>query len=164
MQYQIGDKVFHPIHGIGKIVAIKEKALNGDVPSLYYEVAMSNSRMWVMVHPLEEGRLRHITPRSDMERYHSLLKSRPVPLENNYRQRQNDLITRFKSGTLQDLCEIVRDLRARKTLRVLSEFDSTLLTRASDYLFDEWAAINEISRYEASRDVEALLVEGQSSL
>jgi RNA polymerase-interacting CarD/CdnL/TRCF family regulator len=97
-----------------------------------------------------------------MARYYSLLKSRPVPLENNYRQRQNDLITRFKTGTLQALCEIVRDLRARKTLRVLSEFDSTLLTRASDYLFDEWAAINEISRYEASQDVEALLVEGQS--
>jgi RNA polymerase-interacting CarD/CdnL/TRCF family regulator len=64
MQYQIGDKVFHPIHGIVKIVAIKEKALNGDVPSLYYEVAMSNSRMWVMVHPLEEGPA-HITPKSE---------------------------------------------------------------------------------------------------
>jgi hypothetical protein len=42
--------------------------------------------------------------------------------------------------------------------------NSTAPAQASDYLFDEWAAINEISRYEASQDVEALLVEGQTYL
>jgi hypothetical protein len=110
MQYQIGDKVFHPIHGIGKIVAIKEKALNGDVPSLYYEVAMSNSRMWDGARWKKAPAPHH--PKSEMERYYSLLKSRPMPLENNYRQRQNDLITRLKRHTAA-LCEIVRTCGAK---------------------------------------------------
>ena len=162
MQYQIGDKVVHPIHGVGNIVAIKEMTLNGDEPRLYYEVAIFKTRLWVLVNPPVEGRLRPITPKSDLARYHLLLKSRPLPLENNYRIRQNDLITRFKSGTFQALCEIVRDLRARKTFRSLSEFDTTLLSKASDYLFEEWAVMNEVTKNEAALDVEALLVQGQS--
>jgi len=161
MQMNIGQNVFHPSHGVGKITAIKELEMNGAEPRLYYEVSLFHTTVWVLVEPQERGKLRPITSRSELARYRAVLKSPPVSMNNNFRIRQNDLDTRLKLGTFQAICEIVRDLSARRLSKSLTDYESGLLKKTREFLCQEWAAINGISGVDAARDVEALLVEGQ---
>jgi RNA polymerase-interacting CarD/CdnL/TRCF family regulator len=164
MQLQIGDMVFHPIHGVGRIAAVKELKLNEEAPRSYYEVKLFNMTVWVLIEPIRIGRLRPITGRSEIARYRRLLKSRPISMDNNFRLRQNDLDNRFKLGTFQAICEIVRDLSARRLLKSLTEFELNLLRRTSEFLFQEWAVMAGVTSIEAATDIEALLMEGREHL
>jgi len=161
MQYKVGEQVFHPVYGVGKIVAIKELQINGAEPNLYYEVMIDTTTVWVLIDPDKIGRLRPITPKSELAGYRRLLKSHPISLDRDFRTRRNDLNSRFKEGTLQATCEIVRDLSARRYLKPLTGYESTLLHRAGEFLIQEWAMVNGLTATEAARDVQALLVEGR---
>jgi CarD family transcriptional regulator len=163
VQLEIGDQVFHPIHGVGKVVAVKALALDGEKSRWYYEVALANSTIWVLIEPLGIGRLRRITPRDELARYRALLKSEPTSLNKNFRLRQVDLTDRMKSGSFQAICEIVRDLRARQLSKPLTDYESTLLKKTHDMLVQEWAATTRTTQREAAKTVEELLTEGQRS-
>jgi RNA polymerase-interacting CarD/CdnL/TRCF family regulator len=164
VQLEIGDQVFHPIHGVGKVVAIKSLALDGAASRWYYEISLFHTTVWVLVDPHGIGRLRRITPRSELARYRALLKSQPSSLSDNFRDRQSDLNDRLKLGTFQAICEIVRDLSARRALKPLTDFESNLLKKTRDLLFQEWAATNSVTNSEAARSVEDLLNEGQKQI
>ena len=163
MQLAVGDTVFHSIHGVGKVVATKELTFNAEEPRLYYEVAMPHTTVWVLIEPQVEGRLRPITPRSELPRYGALLKSRPISLDNDFRTRQIDLDNRLKLGTFQAICEIVRDLNARRLQIPLTNYESSLLKRTSQFLFEEWAEVSGVTSSEAERGIEELLREGQKN-
>jgi CarD family transcriptional regulator len=163
MEYQVGEKVFHPMHGVGEIAAIEGIRFEGVPTRPYYKVVFSTINLWVEEESTRVGRLRPITPRVDFARYLALLASQPQPLDNNFRNRQNDLVNRMKSGTFESICEIVRDLNARRSIKKLSEFDGTLLKKASGFLFEEWAEVNDVTRAEAESNVESLLKEGISN-
>jgi CarD family transcriptional regulator len=161
VQLEIGDQVFHPIHGVGKVVAVKAMALNGERSRWYYEVVLINSTIWVLVEPFGIGRLRRITPKDELARYRALLKSEPASLSNNFRLRQVDLNDRMKLGTFQAICEVVRDLNARRLSKSLTDYESNLLKKAHEMLIQEWAATSKMTSREAAQTIDDLLLEGQ---
>jgi RNA polymerase-interacting CarD/CdnL/TRCF family regulator len=161
---EIGGQVFHPIHGVGKVVAIRSLAFDGKRPRLYYEVALDKTTIWVLIEPQGIGRLRPITPKSELARYRAVLKGRPTSLSDNFRARQSDLDVRLKLGTFQAICEIVRDLSARRVRKPLTDYELDLLKKAREFLFQEWAVINRVTSSEAAQSVEALLSEGRKNL
>jgi RNA polymerase-interacting CarD/CdnL/TRCF family regulator len=161
---EIGGQVFHPIHGVGKVVAIRSMAFDGKRPRLYYEVTLEKTTIYVLIEPQGMGRLRLITPKSELARYRDLLKSRPASLSDNFRARQSDLDVRLKLGTFQAICEIVRDLSARRARKPLTDYELEMLKKARGFLFQEWALINHVTSSEAARTVEALLSEGRGNL
>ncbi|MEK7328584.1 MAG: CarD family transcriptional regulator, partial [Chloroflexota bacterium] len=113
MQFKVGERVVHPAHGIGQIIKIEEKRLFGGEARLYYEVATQKNTVWV---PIEAGKtvgLRPLMTKDDLARFRGILKSRPTTLNKDHRQRHLELMDRLKQGTLQVVCEVVRDLTAR---------------------------------------------------
>jgi len=93
-----------------------------------------------------------------------VLKGRPTSLSDNFRARQSDLDVRLKLGTFQAICEIVRDLSARRVRKPLTDYELDLLKKAREFLFQEWAVINRVTSSEAAQSVEALLSEGRKNL
>lgn len=163
MLFQVDELVVHPAHGVGRIVGLVTKRFTGAEAHLYYEFAAGRSTVWVPVEASAASGLRRLTPKDELARYRGVLRSRPISLTPDHRQRRQDLLSHLKVGLFQNLCEVVRDLTARGWLKPLSEMDSSTLRKTRDDLCQEWAAADGVSVLEAVKEVDALLFEGRQT-
>lgn len=163
VQFHVGDKVFHPIYGVGHIQTVENKRLAGNVSRLYYQVSTEKSTVWVPVNAQETIGLRALTTKRDLARFRTLLKSRPTPLTDNHGKRHIEIASRLKEGSLEVKCKAVRDLVARGWRKQLSSADAAALRRARDALCQEWAAADGVSLADASREVDALLTQARKA-
>lgn len=161
MNFSCGDDVVHQRFGVGTIVSIEEMEFGGDGPCVYYRVDFGKTTLWVPVKIPKSRGLRPVTPKRDLARYRSVLESRPVHLNDNFRKRQSELEDRMDHGTFQALCEVVRDLSARNREKVLSNYELTLLRRTRAAMDSEWARSSNLSMIHAVDEIDALLRKGR---
>ncbi|MBL8045947.1 MAG: hypothetical protein JNL09_05365 [Anaerolineales bacterium] len=161
MQFKIGDYVVHAQFGIGQVVEIEEKQFAGEAARLFYAVAMERSTVWVPVTTDPSANLRSLVTRKQLPDYRNLLRSRPVPLNPDRRQRSLELTGRLRQGSFAIHCEVIRDLSALGWPKALSSADNTLLNRAQEAICQEWAKATGQSILEISQEVTALLQEGR---
>ena len=163
MPYQVNDFVVHPVHGVGHIVSLAMQRFFDPEARLYYEIVIERNTVWVPVDTSVASGLRPVTPKSELARYRRVLRSRPVSLAADHRQRHQDLINQLKAGQFQNACEVARDLTARCWLKPLNDWDSRTLRKTRDDLCREWAAADGMSVPEATKEIDALLLEGRQA-
>ncbi|MBL8096211.1 MAG: hypothetical protein JNL73_18690 [Anaerolineales bacterium] len=161
MQYQVDDRVVHINHGVGRVVGLVTNSFAKSEAKLYYEIALDQSTVWVLVQSGGPQELRALTHKRDLERYRAVLRSRPTELSTDHRQRRLDVLQQLKDGSFASLCAVVRDLTARGRIKPLNEIDSMTLRQAHGNLSREWAAADGITITEAVRHIESLMLEGQ---
>jgi RNA polymerase-interacting CarD/CdnL/TRCF family regulator len=164
MSFQIDQRVVYPAFGLGRIAALVKKCFYEADTQDFYEVVGEHSTVWVQVSDASARGLRRLTRRDELPRYRSMLRKAPAELSPDAHQRFRDLQAHLKRGTLQDLCEIVRDVSARGWHRPLGEYDTVGLKKSLNWLCQEWAAADGVSLAEATAEVNALLLEGRRAL
>jgi RNA polymerase-interacting CarD/CdnL/TRCF family regulator len=162
MAIKANDWAVHPWHGIGRVVKLETRRFDGGPERHYYEFAIPTGTVWVLVHGSPSG-LRPLTAKGDLDRYRSLLSSRPEPLDANHRQRQIELAERARENSFDTRCKLVRDLTGAGWNRALNESDSVMLRKVRDALCAEWAVVEGLSVNEATREVMGLLQEGKKA-
>jgi CarD family transcriptional regulator len=160
MAFEVYDWVVHPQHGVGRVINLEIRQFDSGSEQLYYKISIPNGTLWVQVDGSTCG-LRKVTARCDLDKYRDLLKSRPTPLTADHRQRLVELTDRYRQGSFQARCEVVRDLTAFGWYKPLGEANATLLRIAHQALYQEWATSEGVTINEATREVEALLREGK---
>ena len=112
MNFDIGDTVVHPQYGVGNVVQLEEREFERGNLRSYYEVSIpGGSTVWVPV-DLPDSGLRRLARKRDLARCREILTSKAVPLTDDGRIRQSELVARLKRGTIAMQCEVVRDLSA----------------------------------------------------
>jgi RNA polymerase-interacting CarD/CdnL/TRCF family regulator len=158
--FAVHDRVVHPVHGVGTVVCLANRQFDAGGNRLYYEVALSKGTIWVPADGGSSG-LRRLTAKSSLTQYRSLLSGRPAPLATDHREREHDVTARLRLGTFRAMCEVVRDLTAHGWHKPLCQSSAVLLRRAQEALGEEWAAAAELPVHEATRQVQALLLQGR---
>ena len=163
MQFQIGDRVVHPVYGLGTVKTFTEQQFGGTKMRQYYQVTTRGPTVWVPID--ERGRtvLRGIASKASLAKCRDLLRGSPIPFDNRRQVRQLEIGGRIKGGLLPAMCEMVRDLRARSWGIPLGIAEEALLTKISKALCDEWAASDGVSTASALHEIEDLLKEGSRS-
>ncbi len=161
MQFQVRDRVFHPIHGIGEIAAVSKQQFASGAARLYYQVVTDKCTVWVPVDAQESIGLRRMVEKRDLDQYRHVLTKRPNALIDDHAKRHAALSERLKQHSFRVLCEVVRDLSARSRHKSLTQLDAGLLRKSIDELYQEWAAAEGISVMAASQEVDALLLQSQ---
>jgi CarD family transcriptional regulator len=158
MQFKVGDNVVHPVYGLGHIVKIEEKQFSEiGATHLYYKITLPRSTIWIPIEAQAIIGLRLVTAKRELDQYRNLLKSRPVPLNNDDPQRHVELASRLKQGSFRVVCEVVRDLTAWGWRKPLGRTDAATLQKTRDSLYQEWATAAGLSMAEATEEVESLL-------
>ena len=156
----MGDCVVHKTFGVGHITALVEKEINEDEARLFYEVHLEKATIFVPVDSEHPSPFRMLSSEDDLAKFQRVLKSKPNLLDDNFRARFLSVDLKLKEGSLQAVCEVVRDLTAREHSKHLSKGDENRLQNAKDTLFKEWSVSKEISIAEAEQEIESLLLEG----
>jgi RNA polymerase-interacting CarD/CdnL/TRCF family regulator len=157
MDYHQGDLVVHQNFGVGTVIGLETKNQDGD-PCLFYRVGFEKTTVWVPVKENREDRVRPVTPKADLNRYRRLLKSKPEPLDGDFRTRQTILVKRMAAGTYAGICQVVRDLNAYQSIKSLTQFERNLFQNARTALVTEWSVSSGLSLEQAGVEIDHYLI------
>jgi RNA polymerase-interacting CarD/CdnL/TRCF family regulator len=158
---KVGDRVVHPVYGIGSVKSMGSSPLGGAETRQCYQVSTASATVWVPIDAAVNTGLRLLTSKRELGECRSLLKSRAGSLNVHYQKRHLELETRLKSGSLIAVCQVVRDLTALSRKKPLTTFEGNLLKKTFKSLSEEWAAAEGVSTATANQEIESLLSESK---
>lgn len=136
--FQIGDKVFYPMHGAGIINAIEEKEVLGKTQE-YYVIHIPISKMNVMIPSdrLQKSGIRPITDQDMMKEilndFHHSETGDTLP----WKERFNLNMEKMKTGEMHDSAEVVHNLLLRSKEKTLNTSERHMLNQARKNLISE---------------------------
>lgn len=158
MQFAIGDKVVHPIHGSGLITGVEHQELVEGFEHYYVlRVADKGLKVFVPMRKAEELGVRPATPRAELAHILDTLEGQPQALPEDHRERQARLQQRLTSGSLMQVAEVVRNLTWQEKLGRLTRADSRLLGQGRDLLAAEVALVTDTAVDDAHEVINAAL-------
>ncbi|HIV82182.1 MAG TPA: transcription factor YdeB [Candidatus Salinicoccus merdavium] len=158
--YQVGDSIFYPMHGAGKITAIEEKEVAGEKLQ-YYIIKMINDNMKVMI-PKNKISKTNIRPVTDLETVKEIAdmidtvesdKNLPWKKRNKV---NNDMI---KSGSLKACAEVIYGLSNMKREEKLNSSERSQLKQAQAFLMSELKLVEGLSSDKKDRFLSRLTEE-----
>lgn len=158
MQFSVGDKVVHPDHGPGLISSVEDRDLL-DGPKRYYAIDIPGHRLTVHmpVSRTDQVGLRPATSLASLPGLLSLLGTKPRILPANYKERQEEIWEKLKTGGVTQLAGVVRDLSWHKVRAHLTKRDTDYLRQGRDLLAAEMALVSADDVEEVGRLIEATM-------
>lgn len=164
LTFEIGERVVHPQHGVGDIVKLEDREFERGKIHRYYEISIpGGSIVWVPVDMSDSG-LRRLANKSELARCREILASKPMPVTEDGRVRQSELVARLKQGTIAVQCEVVRDLSAFVAHKSAYGTITVFLEATLRVLCQEWALVEGISTAEAAVQISLLLEKPEKRL
>ncbi len=161
MQFQIGDRVVHPVHGVVTVEGFSEQRFAGNASRQYYKVGTAGLTVWVPLDDRGATVLRRLASKDTLSECRRRLKSRPASLDKDRRIRQLELTNRLKGAALPALSEIVRDLTALGWRQPLGKSEQDLLKKAIKALSEEWAVVEGVTAATALCEIESILADAK---
>lgn len=158
MMFEIGAKVFYPMHGAGVIEAIQEKEILGE-KQRYYVLNITSKNMQVLI---PEGKTSHLGIRKVvdskvMEDVLSIFNEGETDQSLNQNQRHRVHKEKIKSGDIYQGAEVIRDLARISRKRSLGTEDKNMLTHAQQIFLSELVLVKELSEEEAHEMLKGVL-------
>ena len=162
MPFKVGDQVIHPRHGLGQVTKLAVKQFVEGEKRPFYEISFPGSTLWVPLNLATSG-IRKLSAKTEIASCRRTLKAPAAPLKDDFRLRQLELNDHLKEGTLTARCEVVRDLTAYSWHRPLNGSIVVFLQTTLEVLYQEWAAVEEITPDEAAIEIQSLLEKGKQA-
>lgn len=164
LTFKIGERVVHPQHGVGDIVKLEDREFERGKVHRYYEISIpGGSTVWVPV-DLSDSGLRRLANKSALAHCREILASKPMPVTEDGRVRQSELVARLKQGTIAVQCEVVRDLSAFVAHKAAYGTITVFLEATLRVLCQEWALVEGISTADAAVQISLLLEKPEKKL
>jgi len=164
MQFSVGDKVVHPHYGPGQIASVGWWELV-DGAKCYYVIDIPGRGLTVRVPVLKAGEvgMRLAMSQSRLPRVLCMLRGKPHPLPEDYRERQEQISAQLKTGGVIQLAKMVRDLTWHRELAHLTKKDSDYLKQGRELLAAEMALASGDDVSHASKLIEATVTAAMAS-
>jgi CarD family transcriptional regulator len=158
VEFQVGEKVIYPNHGIGVVESIQTRPVPGGKISLYQLRILSNdSRVWVPQHNADGVGLRPVIKTSEVRKIFSLLGDGKVEQVANWKGRFKENSDKMRTGSLYEVAVVLKGLTYLSRRKALSFREKRMLERAKFLLVSEIAEAEEKSRTSIEDRVERAL-------
>ena len=149
--FDIGDKILYPMHGAGVIEKIEETEILGEKKA-YYVLKISGRDIKIMV-PVDSSLkvgVRPVASRAEVEGAIGILSGETTEMPSNWNRRYRENTEKLKSGKLDQVAEVVRNLSRSDRKRKLSAVETKMLINARQILISELVLAGEMDVEEAS--------------
>lgn len=155
-EYAKGDWIVHLYHGVGQIVGVEKKGLEGQTVS-YFKVKTKDSTFWIPVKAADNVRVRPIASEREIKEAIKILKKQPRQMSDKHTERKDRIFDAKEDGTIASMARIIRDLTARQSETRLNDSEERALHQFTDRLLAEWAACFGIKVEEARLRLQKIL-------
>ena len=147
-----GDKIVYPLYGAGIIEDLEEKEIDG-VTETYYvlNIPVSNLKIMISAVKAESLGIRQVHTNDEVM---GIITSRDLPAaatNQNWNQRYKENLEKIKSGKLNEVTGVFKNLLQREKSRSLSSAEKKMLTTAKQIIVSEIAIAANIDKIEAER-------------
>lgn len=151
--FQVGDKIFYPMHGAGVIEAIEEKEILGEKKKYYIiKIALKKIKIMVPVDKAEQLIIREVVEPETLDNVLSLMRTKEiVPDNHSYQERQRTNIEKMKSGDIYEEAQVICELTSLSKIKKLGMGERMLLNNAREMLISELMLVKGISEKDAER-------------
>ncbi|MFH1118059.1 MAG: CarD family transcriptional regulator [Pseudomonadota bacterium] len=158
---KIGEMVVYPIHGVARIIDIKDENIGGAEQRCYILQSESTPQRPLIKLPVdkvESNRVRKVVTGAEVPLVIEVLKKRrrqeePQIWSKRYRQYQD----KMRSGSILETAEVYKDLCLLKETKDLSLSERKLFDLARNLLIKELSIAQQMEESEVERSINALL-------
>jgi len=131
----------------------------------YYviEIPGQGLTLYMPVGKADEVGMRLAMSESGFPRVLRMLRGRPHPLPEDYRERQEQISLQLKTGRVMQLARVVRDLTWHRQRAHLTKTDSDYLKQGRDLLAAEMALVSGDTVSDTSKLIEATMTAAMAS-
>ena len=159
--FQVGDLAVYPAHGVGEIIAIESRVINGEKHDFYIMKVVENG-MTIMIptNNVESVGLRDVIPKKDIPKVYAVMQSKKEANTDNqtWNRRYREYMDKIKTGSLYDVAEVFRDLFLLKLTKDLSFGERKLYDTAQILLVKELSTAKKTDEEAVLTEIESLFV------
>ena len=140
VRFKVGDRAVYPSQGISKVVRIEERKI-GDFSQQFYilEVVNTGRTIMVPVSKAHQVKLRPIVTRHEAKEIYGILRSKERVKHRNWNQRNTWFIEKIKTGRLENIAMVMRELYLSKKEKSLPYAEKQVFATARNLLIQELA-------------------------
>lgn len=153
--YEVGDVVVYPAHGVGKINQIKAQKIGGQDIRVF-EIAMIETGIKVVV-PVGQNGLRKVIDKKGVDKIFQILKDRKTAVDSQtWTRRSRDYSQKLKTGSLFEIAKVLRDLSILKTDKELSFGEKQMFEKAKNLLVRELSIAKARTEDKVAKEIEEI--------
>ncbi len=138
VQFQVGDKVIYPNHGLGVVERIETKTILGTTCGFYsLRMTSSDTTVLVPVDNVEAVGLRHAIADHQVKRLFTLLGNGKIDNHQNWKGRFKDNSDKMRTGSIEDVIDVLKSLNHLSKSKNLSFREKRMLDRAKFLVVSE---------------------------
>ena len=138
MEFEVGDKVIYPNHGLGVVEEIETKTILGTTCGFYsLRMASSDTTVLVPVDNVEGVGLRRAIGDGEVKRLFTLLGDGKIDNHQNWKGRFKDNSDKMRTGSIYDVVDVLKSLNFLSKSKNLSFREKRMLDRAKFLVISE---------------------------
>jgi len=157
--FAVGDLAVYPAHGVGEIIAIESRVINGEKHDFYIMKVVENG-MTIMIptNNVDSVGLRDVIPKKEIPKVYAVMQSKKEANTDNqtWNRRYREYMDKIKTGSLYDVAEVFRDLFLLKLTKDLSFGERKLYDTAQILLVKELSTAKKADEDAVLNEIESL--------
>jgi CarD family transcriptional regulator len=142
LDFQVGEKVIYPNHGIGIVESIQTRPTPTGKISLYKLRILSNdSRVWVPQQNADGVGLRPVISMRDVRKIFALLSDSHIEQHANWKGRFKENSDKMRTGSIHEVALVLKGLTSLSRKKSLSFREKRMLDRAKFLIVSEIAEV-----------------------
>ena len=165
MNFQIGDKVVYPNHGVGTIEQISSRNISGQ-PERFYMLRINSNSLTVMVpfNNVESVGLRKIVKQAEVNKILTYLADGDCRAHSDWKWRFKENSEKMRTGSLLQVAEVMKSLLKLSRTKPLSFREKKMLDRARYLLVSELATVKSMNDKQAEALIDKSLAKARLKL
>jgi len=160
-KFKVGDLAVYPAHGVGEIISIESRVVNGEKHDFYIMKVIENG-MTIMIptNNVDSVGLRDVIPKKEIPKVYAVMQSKKEANTDNqtWNRRYREYMDKIKTGSLYDVAEVFRDLFLLKLTKDLSFGERKLYDTAQILLVKELSTAKKTDENSILTEIESLFV------
>ena len=153
--YQVGDRILYPMHGAGIIKLIEKREILVSVKEYYIlHVPCGDMKVMIPVDNCDAIGVRPIVTEEEIQKAIEILRQESTQMTGNWNKRYRENMEKIKTGNIELVAEIVRNLTRIDRENRLSAGEKKMLTNVRKILQSEIMLVCNIDETEARRIIE----------
>ena len=155
-QFQVGDKIYYPVHGVAELTAVESKDIGGHSISIYVlTIVASGLKIMVPTNNADAVGLRELLSGDEIEEVYEILQSKEGGTDTQtWNRRHREYMDKIKTGSAFEIAEVLRDLALLRDKKSLSFGERRMLETARGLLVKEIACAQEKKEMDVEYEIE----------
>jgi CarD family transcriptional regulator len=142
VDFEVGQKVIYPNHGIGVVESIQTRPTPAGKISLYkLRILANDSRVWVPQQNADGVGLRHVITAGDVRKIFTILGDGTIDQHPNWKGRFKENSDKMRTGSIFEVAIVLKGLTFLSKKKTLSFREKRMLDRAKFLIVSEIAEV-----------------------